>query len=347
MRFRDRLEGRHPNDGLVQLWRFRWAIAVLLLLALGVLFLTAKAFEPETLELGRRQVRAMKADPILGFRAPGTTLRSEEEHAAQRDPFGEGQTTSFVHQTFEMTGPPGETVDTYRRAAEASGWGFVVDGCSRAERATGAVFGKRFGEFDATLVVHAQLDRDRALDPHYGELGRRAFLVTLHAREATVADLSVDAGIHHNDVHCLRGVDPSDPDLQPPGPPAVTVGELCSGLSLGRVDAIAPDVEAVELQFDGDECWLVNAAGSPLFIVRHAREPRAYYEDRRLASRHEMGDVFLFLPGGKKDPGQEPRLWSAHRAGPLVISAGAALGDGRAREEALFGVARVLAATRG
>jgi hypothetical protein len=47
-----RLEGRDRNDGLVQLWRFRWVP-------------------------GRQEVEAMRDDPTLGFRAPGTELTAQ------------------------------------------------------------------------------------------------------------------------------------------------------------------------------------------------------------------------------------------------------------------------------
>jgi hypothetical protein len=51
-----RLEGRDRNDGLVQLWRFRWVP-------------------------GRQEVEAMRDDPILGFRAPGTELTAQRVEA--------------------------------------------------------------------------------------------------------------------------------------------------------------------------------------------------------------------------------------------------------------------------
>lgn len=338
----DRLAGRDPKDGLVQLWRFRWGIVAFLFLAVVGLFAIVSAFEPQTLEAGQRQVRAMKADPVLAFRAPGTALRHDEEHAAERDPIGEGQSTSLVRQRFDMTGQPGDTVEAYRRAAEASGWQFVADGCSRVERATAAVFGRHLGGFDATLVVHAQLDRDPALDAHYGEPGRRGLLVSVDATQADLGDLSVDAGIHRNDVHCLRDLDLAAPDLQAPNPPSLSIGQLCSRLPLAAVKAIAPEVERAEPQTGVDQCWLVNTAGRPLFIVEHARQPKAYYDDRRLPSAQGSGNTFAFLAGGRKDPDQGPSVWVANPTGALVVAPGGVLLGSSDRDNVVLAVARSL-----
>lgn len=344
-----RLERRGPNDERSHLRRFRWVIlspllVVTIFVVVSVLFAVGRMFEPQTLELGRQQIRAMKSEPIVGFRAPGTRLLSQEEHPAATHPWGGGQSTTSMRQSFDMTGDPDDTVEAYRLAAQANGWEFVADGCSRVERATATVFGKRLGGFDATLIVHAQLDRDRALDAKYGEPGRRGLLVTLEATKAAVADLSVDAGVSHNDVHCLRGVDPSGADLQPPAPPTLTMEELCSRIPVPEAKAITAQVEGVLLEPAIDQCWLVNALRHPLFMVEHAGYPRVYYEDRRLPSAQGSTERFSFSTYGKKDPNLERSVWVTTPSGTYVVRAGGVLRNTEGTERLLFAVARLLEA---
>lgn len=323
----------------------RWLIILVVILGVFIVALTlfsiAGLFEPQTLESGRREIRAMKSDPVARFRAPGTTLRHEEEHPAARDPFGEGISTSSIRQMFEMTGEPGDTVEAYRLTAQQNGWQLVAEGCSRAEGATAAVFGERFDRFDASLVVHAQLDRDPALDGQYGVAGRRGLLVTLHASEANVEDLSVDAGLRRNDVHCLRDLDPSSPDLQPPKPSSLSMEELCSRISVPAVKAIAVEVEGVMPQPTVEECWLVNASRSPVFIVERPRHPYAYYEDRRLPSAQGSTESFLFSTHGRKDPDGARSVWTTTPGGPYVVGPGGAL-SGINKTDGLLAVARLL-----
>ncbi len=339
------LDGRDANDAS-HLSRFRWIILSLLLVTIFVvvsmLFTFRGMFEPQTLELGRQQIRALKGDPIAGFRAPGTRLVSQEEHPAAKHPFGGGQSATSMHQSFDMTAEPGDTVEAYRLAAQANGWEFVADGCSRVERATAAVFAKRLAGFDATLIVHAQLDRDRAFDATYGEPGRRGLLVTLDATQGTVDDLSVDAGLSNNDVYCLRAVDPSSADLQPPTPPTLTMEELCSRIPVPAAKAIAAQVEGVLLEPAIDQCWLVNASRLPLFRVEHAGHPRAYYEDRRLLSAQESTERFSFSAYGKKDPNLERSVWVTSPSGTYVVSAGGVLSGTAGTERLLFALARLL-----
>jgi len=321
------------------------ALPVLVLVPVVVvvtLFVLGDIFEPETLEIGRREIRAMKSDPVVRFRAPRTALLNQEEHPAARHPFGGGQSTSSIRQTFDMSAEPGEAVEAYRLAAQANGWAFVADGCSRVEGATAAVFGKRFDGFDATLVVHAQLDRNPALDGQYGEPGHRGLLVSLDATQAGIEDLSVDAGIKNNDVQCLRRVDPSDPDLHPPAPPSLTMEELCSRMPVPALQTVVAQVQGVLLQATVEECWLVDASRRPLLIVEHARHPRAFYEDRQLPSAQASPETFSFSVHGKKDPDRATSVWATTASGSYVVSPGGVLVGEQGTEDLLFAVARLL-----
>ncbi|HEX2041309.1 MAG TPA: hypothetical protein VHF24_01620 [Acidimicrobiales bacterium] len=302
-------------------------------------------FESQTLESGREQIRAMRKDPVLNYRVPGTTLRNQEEHAAAEEPFGGGVSPSFIRQRFEMPAEPGDAVAAYRAAAERSGWAFVADGCSRVERATAVVLAKRYEEFGATLVVRAQLDRDERFRAEYPALAPRGLEVSVEAGEPGLYALPVDAGLHRNDVQCLRGVDLSAPELQAPGPPSLSIGELCARIPLGQAKALAPEIEGAQLEPLPEECWLADASGYPIFIVKHARQPLAYYQDRRLEAPGPS-DAFVFSAGGKKDPDFGRSVWVAAPGGPLTVALGGMrVRSGETDDRLLLAAARLAAAS--
>jgi hypothetical protein len=322
--------------------RARW-VAVGLALGLGavvVVVAVVRGLGVHAGGAGEREIRALSKDPVLAFRAPGTELRGREEHRSRRDPIGEGESTSTIRQTFGLDGEPGDTVEAYRQAAQADGWAFVVDGCSRVDRATAAVFGKRSGGFDATLVVRAQLDQADA-GGDAGEATRRGLLVTLEAAPAGLESLPVDAGLQRNDVQCLRQLDPADPDLQPPPTAPLRPEDLCAAIPVDAAKAIAPQAVGVEPQGDR-ECWLVDAGGFPLFVVEEARRPRAYYDDRRLSTTEAQGQI-LFSVYGKKNPGLARSVWVATTTRALVVGTGGArLTEGQTAEDVLVAFAGLL-----
>jgi hypothetical protein len=323
--------------------RVGWGIGALLLgsLVVVVLFVVVRMFAPHTLNSGRRAIRLMSTDPIVRFRAPATELRSQRQHPAQRNPFGEGESTSSIRQLFALRSEPGDAIEAYRQAAEAGGWMLVAAGCSRVERATAAVFAKPFDGFDATLVVRAQLDQAPALSQP-GPPGRRALSVSLDAAPAGVESLTVDAGLHRDDTQCLHQLDPTDPDLQPPPVPTLRPADLCAGLPVEAAQTIAPQVVRVKPQAAGDaECWLTDAFGTPLFIVKQARQPPAYYQDRQLATTPVPGQT-LFSVYGKKDPGLARAVLVPTPVGPLVVSAGGALAGGQKSDDLLIAFAGLL-----
>lgn len=320
---------------------------MLTLLLLGALYVVGQVFEPQTLEPGRRQLRAMNADPIVRLRVPGTRLLHEQADPAARQPFGGGTSPTIIVQRFQLVGEPGDAVEAYRLAAEAGGWTFVGDGCSRVGGATGVVLNKRLGDFDATLVVHAEPDQNPSSGPLDSGDGTRRLEVRLEAAKLALDTLPVDAGLHHSDVHCLRNLNLSDPNLRPPHPPSVSLGQLCSRLPLGAVQAIVPEVTGVLVREAAEECWLVEASDYPLFMLKHVRLPRAYYEDRRLPTQNESDHSFLFSVWGKTAPELERAVWVAAPEGPLVVRAGGRLSrTAHDVEGVLFAVARLLS-TRG
>lgn len=182
------------------------------------------------------------------------------------------------------------------------------------------------------------------MDATYGVPGRQGLLVTLDASQASVEDLSVDAGINRGDVHCLRGIDPLGADLQPPAPPTLGMQELCSRFPVPAGKAIAAQVEAALFEPAIDQCSLVNATRHPLFLIEHARHPRAYYEDRRLPSAQGSTERFSFSVYGKKDPDRERSVWATAPSGTYVVRAGAALGGTEGTVDLLFAVTRLVGA---
>ena len=326
-----RLQGRDSNDGLVQLWRYRWLIIALLTAGVAGAVLVASMFESKTLESGRQEIKAMREDPIVSFRAPGTSLRHQEEHPATESPFAGGTSTSAIRQEFEMGAEAGDTVEAYRLAAEGAGWTFVADGCSRAHRATGMVLGKRFSRFAATLAVAAHLGA-------VGDPQTRRLLVTVESTEANPELLPVDAGLHRSDVQCLRDFNPSDPDLQQPKDFALSMDTLCSRIPVSAVKRFSPEVEGAEL-LTVDTCRLVDATHRTVFTVERAVEPPAYYKDRRLLGTDESGGSFLFSVFGKKGP-ESKAVWVMTPSGPYVVRSPKVISV--EDESPLFALARVL-----
>lgn len=345
---------RSESGGSGQRPTFRWkifllviALVIALLVIAGFLLGAAleytieKIFEPQVPEWSRREIEVLRRESILEFRAPGTKLLAMEERPAVEPLFRwGGQETSSVSQGFELSGDPGDAVEAYRAAAEASGWRLVFHGCSRTELATGAVFGKRLGRIDASLVVAGQLESDPD-QPPLGRKQSRRVGVVLRPREPVAADLPVDAGLHRNDVHCLRDLDRSDPELSPPGPPPESLSQLCRRIPIPLVKAVAPAVEGFEMP-SGQECWLTDSSGDPLFLVEFAGQPPAYYRDRLVESPTGASDLFLFSVYGAEDPDLARAVWVSTPSGPLTL---ATAGDYQSEEaeRLLFPLARLLA----
>lgn len=326
------------DDDFVQPWRYRWAVVLVPLALLLLVILIAIAIRPKTLESGRREVEAMRNDPIVTFRAPGTELREQTEQPAQDLPFDQGRTPSVIQLSFDMASEPGDTVEAYRQAAQAMGWTWVTDGCSRAHALTGAVFGKTLAGFDSTLVVEARLRGYDAGDSPGGEL-----IVTLRATTAGVTDLGMGTGFQRNDVQCLRGLDPSDPDLQQPNTD-MSSEELCGLISVAEARTVFPDI-APEIPEPGllTECLWIDGSGLPVFVLQQASQSRAFYEDLRLPGSRVSDPFFYFSLDDENDPRGYRQLWVAGPGGPFVVDAVTALDDPPLGEDPLLAIARLLA----
>ncbi len=223
------------------------------------------------------------------------------------------------------------------------GWRFVVDGCSRTQLATGAVFGKRLGRIEASLVVVGQLEADLDKAPRGGRKQARNVNVVLSASQPVAGDLPVDAGLHRNDIHCLRDLDRSDPELSPPGPPPESLSQLCRRIPIPSVKAVAPEVEEAEVDPSGRVCWLTNSSRLPLFLVERANQPAAYYRDRLVESPTGASDVFLFSVHGAKDPNLARAVWVSTPSGPLKLATAGNYSLSKEAERLLFPLARLLA----
>ncbi len=316
----------------------------------GVLAVLGRMLPSGTGDAGRLQLEAMQDDPVVAYRAPGTSLRSKSDHAASIDAF-RAETPSSLRRVFEMKGEPGDAVAAYRDAAEGSGWTFLIDGCSRGTRATGAVFGKSIAGFDMTLAVRAQLDRARPPewkpDESRGlyEKQRRELIVTMDPGPAEASNLPVPAGFERNDVHCLRNLDLSDPDVQPPKASRQAVRELCSRFPLAAAKLILPEVHHAELEPAYEECWVSDSVGFPIVIV-HAAGPRALYWDSRVAAKQATNEIFLFSVAGRTDDPERVESWYIGTpGGPYVVGFSGNWNHRIGVDDALFRLARLSAET--
>jgi hypothetical protein len=264
---------------------------------------------PRELPRGRQELAVVAEDAVLDVRAPGTRLVEETRKPVTEiaDFGGFRQTPTRIVQVFRMDGDPAATVGAYRAPAEAAGWRFEWEGCSRAEQATGALYHKQFPGFEAALAVRAQL----ATGPG-PERRERHLATTLTVGQA---ERPVDAGRLRNGPDCLRGLDPSDPSLQPPSFPTPFTAErdVCFLLSRSEARSVVAAVEADPFPGGGGDCRYLTGDGRLVFFVAPASTPRAYYEDRQIGTGEPS--VLLFLADGDRDIG----AWAQTAVGPLVV----------------------------
>ena len=230
---------------------------------------------------GRGELRAFRRDPVLDFRAPSTRLRSVTEQAGGSDWWDAEQPTE-IRRIFSLDGEPGEAVDAYRVRAEASGWRLVATECSFVHRSTSVTLTRPVAGRPATLHVYGYLGRPPP------ESGSPGVLVTLTGMAPDRRpDGPEGAALRRRNVHCLRRFDPASPSLLRPARLPASPNEICDLLGVNEARRVVPAVSSLEpVVLGGLACRYGDLAAGG-FIVRVAKEPRAYYEavNRRMASR--------------------------------------------------------------
>jgi hypothetical protein len=181
----------------------------------------------DTTAEGRRELRALRKDPVLDFRAPKTRLRRSTEVAAGRDWKNASQPTE-IRRLFTLQGEPGTAVETFRRRAEAAGWKLHGVRCSFALRSTSVRLTRVVAERVVTLQLYGYFD---------------GLLVSIKGEEPPwPADGPEGAGLRRRDIHCLRAFDPSSPDLQPPARQPDRPEAVCDLLPVTEARRIVPTV---------------------------------------------------------------------------------------------------------
>ncbi|HEV2761173.1 MAG TPA: hypothetical protein VGV86_16555, partial [Acidimicrobiales bacterium] len=260
---------------------------------------------------GRGELRAFRRDPVLGFRAPSTRLRS----VTDRREAATGGTPSSPPRSAASspwTGEPGEAVDAYRVRAEASGWRLVATECSFVHRSTSVTLTRPIAGRPATLHVYGYLGRPPP------ESGSPGVLVTLTGMAPDRRpDGPEGAALRRRNVHCLRSFEPASPSLLRPARLPASPNEICDLLGVTEARRVVPAVSSLEpVVLGGLACRYGDLAAGG-FIVRVAKEPRAYYEDRQSAEG-QPDDRNIVIDEARSDG---PRgAWVDTRIGPVEIS---------------------------
>lgn len=261
---------------------------------------------------GRRELRALRKDPVLDFRARGTRLRRSTDVAAGRDWKNSSQPTE-LRRLFTLEGEPGVAVDAYRVRAEAAGWRLHRVACSFHFRSTSVRLTRAVAGRPVTLHLLGYLAKPPP------ESRNQGLLVTIEGEAPTVpADGPEGAGLARGDVHCLRAFDPNSPDLAPPVLQPASAAAVCSLVTLAEAQRLVPAVSKVEPTINAGGCRYL-AGKRQSFFVTGAPEPRAYYQDAR--SPHDPGDRrFILLDSDTSGP--PDRMWVDTRIGPVQVYGG-------------------------
>jgi hypothetical protein len=264
----------------------------------------------DTTAEGRRELRALRRDPVLDFRAPATRLRRSTDVAAGRDWKNSSQPTE-LRRMFTLKGEPGVAVDAYRVRAEAAGWRLHSVRCSLHFRSTSVRLTRSVAGHPVTLHLLGYLAKPPPESPN------RGLLVTIEGEAPTVpADGPEGSGLARRDVHCLRAFDPNSPDLAPPALQPTSATAVCSLVTLGEAQKLVADVSKVEPTINAGVGCRYLAGKRQAFFVTDAPQPRAYYQDDR--SPYDPGDRrFILLDSDTSGP--PDRMWVETRIGPVQV----------------------------
>jgi hypothetical protein len=257
---------------------------------------------------GRRELRALRREPILDYRAPGTRPRFSSDLPAGKDLWGADQPTE-VRRTFVLDAEPGEAVDAYRVRAEASGWRLVEAQCSFGFRFTRVTMIKEVAGRPATLVVSGDLDPPGSL----------LVIFTGEAPARPPQDV-IGSALRRHDVHCLRGFDPNGPTMQRSARQPQSGAEICGLLDPAEARRIMPTAFPAQAEGQGDflGCRYGDTSRGG-FLVRNTERPRAFYDDQRWI--RDPGHPSYVLIGERTDVGPQG-AWVDTRIGPVEIYGG-------------------------
>jgi hypothetical protein len=263
---------------------------------------------------GRGELRAVRREPVLDYRAPGTRPRTASELAAGKDVWGADQPTE-VRRRYFLESEPGEAVDAYRSRAEAGGWRLVEARCSFWFRSTSVTLAKDVAGRAATLVVSGNL-----------ESPRRSLLVSLTGEApARPPQAVMGSALRRHDIGCLGGFDPDDPTLRPSARQPQSGAQLCGLLDPAEARRIVATAFPAQAEGQGDYlgCRYGDTSRGG-FLVRNTGWPRAFYDDQR--SARDRGRPSYVLLGERTDVGPQG-AWVDTHIGPVEIYGGGTQDD--------------------
>lgn len=298
------------------------AAALLLLAGVGALARYSAGYPLNPLDTigrdstseGRRELRALRRDPVLDFRAAGTRLRRATEVAAGRDWKNSAQPTE-IRRVFSLKGQPGDAADAYRARAVAAGWQPHSARCSFDLASTSVTLTRSVNGQTVTLLIYGYLERVTTYTRN------RGLLVALTGEKPNrPPDGPEGAGLARRDVHCLRAYDPASPDLDQPALQPESAAAICGLLSVAEVKKVVPAVvDAKPWMNAGIGCRYSTGRDSG-FTVTAADQPRARYQDDQ--SPQDPGDRrFVLVDHDTSGPAEG--VWVDTRIGPLRVYAGA------------------------
>ena len=291
---------------------FLAAVGALVRYEVGYPLSPLEGFGRDSSAEGRRELRALRREPVLDFRASSTRPRRAREVPAGKDWWNAEQPTE-IRRLFTLTGEPGAAVEAVRARAEATGWQLVETRCSFSLRSTSVTLTRVVAGRPATLLVYGYLERPPPASQKRGLL----VLLTGEAPDGP-AQGPEGASLRQRNLHCLRHFDPASPSLLPPARLPASGAEICSLLPLADAKRVVPSVTKVQPSADDRVCRYsdVDKGG---FSVVTADEPRVYYEDRRTDEGRE-GDRYFLV--GDTGSSRTRGAWVETRIGPVEIYGG-------------------------